>query len=228
MPIQTKYTYPRCSSLEGHYLLVGDLYLFRAEILRVFQKYLLQLQDLAVPLGEYTYLAGEVGISRKSFLDLFPPITVSQCSAAKESPASKGRKSTLRKSYYVRFSTPIFFGTTRSTFPLRFPTPEAVAGNLLRLWNEFHVGTGEIEEKPVIDWVNRGVVVTSYALRTLPWSVGKTKPVAGANGWAIYTIRESNPPFEHWLYALLRFGEVTNVGRSPTAGAADPRQSSYV
>src|SRR4030042_1072961 len=90
--------------------------LFREDILRVFQKYLLQLQDLAVPLGEYAYLAGEVGISRKSFLDLFPPLEVSKYSAAKEPPGSDARKRNLPKSYYVRFST-----------------PEAVVGNLLRL-----------------------------------------------------------------------------------------------
>ncbi len=197
--------------------------LFREDILRAFQKYLLQLQDLAIPLGEHTYLAGEVGISRKSFLDLFPPLGAGQQSNGVESHDQVSLDSHLPQSYYVQFCTPTYFGTTRSSFPLRFPTPEAVAGNLLRLWNEFHVGTGEIEEQPFIDWVNRGVVVTSYALRTKPWSVGKSKPVAGATGWATYTIREANPPYEKWLHALLRLGEVTNVGRSRTAGAGQIR-----
>ncbi|OLS13630.1 MAG: hypothetical protein RBG13Loki_2756 [Promethearchaeota archaeon CR_4] len=197
--------------------------LFREDILRAFQKFLLQLQDLAVPLGEHTYLAGEVGISRKSFLDLFSLSDSSQPSMT--TPASNSDKPLhyLPKSYFVKFHTPTYFATTRSSFPLRFPTPEAVAGNLLRLWNTFQVGTGEIEEKPFIDWVNRGVILTSYYLCTRSYSVSKSKPVAGAVGEATYTIRESNPPFEQWLYVLFRLGEVTNLGRSRTAGAGHIR-----
>ncbi len=193
--------------------------LFREDILRAFQKYLLQFQDLAIPLGEYTYLAGEVGITRKSFLDLFPHPGATQGSTVMESPAPVLGNFPLPPSYHVQFCTPTYFGTTRSSFPLRFPTPEAVAGNLLRLWNEFHVGTGEIEKKSFIDWVNRGVVVTSYSLRTKSWPVGKARSIAGAIGWAIYTVRESNPSSQQWWHALLRLGEVTNVGRSRTAGA---------
>ncbi len=145
------------------------------------------------------------------------------------------------KLFRIRFFRPVYFNTSMGDFPMRFPIPIIMFGNLSRIWNNIMNGESEIELEEFQDWVNAHVYVSSYKMRTVQSEIGKPKPVVGGIGNVSYTVSkinrkyyvhllerlDKNYDYEHvnqdfedkcrWLDILCKLGEYTNVGANRTA-----------
>ena len=127
-------------------------------------------------------------------------------------------------------------------YPVRFPVPLLLFGNLANIWNENVSNICNIERESFLNWINAHVYVSGYKLRTVRAEIGKNQPIAGAIGNASYRVSKVNKNYyEHymeeldreydadfvnsdyasncrWLEILSRLGEYTNVGANRTAG----------
>lgn len=158
------------------------------------------------------------------------------------------------KSFTLNFLRPVYFNTNMGDFPVRFPIPVVLFGNLGRIWNEIVGNNGSVDVKAFQDWTNAHVYVSNYDMRTVKANIGKSKPVSGGLGRVSYRISKINKPYyrhlleqmgrerDHervnddyrdkcrWLEALCLLGEFTNVGANRTAamGAMRYKPNGYL
>jgi len=145
-------------------------------------------------------------------------------------------------SFSIKLVTPTSFNTILGNFPVRFPLPSILFGNLINLWNNFFELKGEINKDSFIDWVNAHLYVSFYDLRTIKRKIEESNAIYGAKGSVSYKITRINKFFYRklienkkkeqinnnyerdynekclWIDILCRFGEYTNVGVNRTAG----------
>ena len=146
------------------------------------------------------------------------------------------------KSFNLNFIRPIYFNTSKGDYPVRFPIPILLFGNLAKLWNETAKNTSEIDRDNFLNWVNVHVYVSGYKMKSVRTEIGKPKPVVGGLGNVSYRVvkinkhyykhmlKEMNREYDYkfvnddysgncrWLEILCKLGEYTNVGANRTAG----------
>ena len=146
------------------------------------------------------------------------------------------------RGFNINFVTPVYFNTSLGNYPIRFPIPEALFGNLSNIWNEVSENVAEIDRDNFLDWVNAHIYITGYKMRSARREIGKPRPVVGGLGNATYRANKINRNYyKHkleelereydygfvnedytencrWLEILSKFGEYTNVGGNRTAG----------
>ena len=146
------------------------------------------------------------------------------------------------RGFNINFVTPVYFNTSLGNYPVRFPIPEALFGNLSNIWNEVSENVAEIDRDNFLDWINAHVYITGYKMRSARREIGKPRPVVGGLGNATYRANKINRNYyKHkleelereydygfvnedytekcrWLEILSKFGEYTNVGGNRTAG----------
>jgi len=151
-------------------------------------------------------------------------------------------RSAAVKSFSIRFNTPAYFNTRMGDYPVRFPLPSLLFGNLAHLWNDISKDAADIDRDQFISWVNAHVYISYYKMKTVKRNIGKPKPVYGGIGNASFNVKKFNKkyykylleelgrPQDHkyvnrdyqnncrWLEILCRLGEYTNVGANRTAG----------
>lgn len=127
-------------------------------------------------------------------------------------------------------------------YPVRFPIPILLFGNLSNLWNDLSNGSSQIEREHFTNWVNAHVYTSGFNMKTVRSEIGKNKPVIGALGHASYRVTKINKQYyKHflaernkqynsefvnenyknnccWLETLCHLGEYTNAGVNRTAG----------
>ena len=146
-------------------------------------------------------------------------------------------------SFRLRFITPVSFNTSLGNYPVRFPLPSILFGNLCNLWNSVSENFKKLERDEFIKWVNTHVYVSYYDMRTVKRNIGKPKPIVGGIGVASYRIKNIDTHFyknitgdiednetrvnfiikDHvqkccWIDILCKLGEFINVGTNRTAG----------
>ena len=146
------------------------------------------------------------------------------------------------KRFNINFVRPVYFNANIGDFPVRFPNPGSLFGNLSNLWNDISKDDNTLDRKSIINWVNAHVYVSGYNMKTVQQEIGKEKPVAGGIGNASYSVskinknyykhylEELNRQYDYefvntdylsncrWLEILCKLGEYTNVGANRTAG----------
>jgi hypothetical protein len=146
------------------------------------------------------------------------------------------------RGFNINFATPVYFNTSMGDYPVRFPIPVLLFGNLAHIWNEVAENVAEINRNEFIEWINAHVYITGYKMRSAKREIGKRRPVVGGLGNATYRVNPINKNFYkkrlealereydyeyvnddyeqncRWLEILCRFGEYTNVGGNRTAG----------
>lgn len=142
----------------------------------------------------------------------------------------------------IQFVTPVYFNTSLGDYPVRFPIPDVLFGNLIHLWNDINANGQQLDRDSFMDWVNAHVYISGYRLRSAKRDIGKRKPIVGGLGNATYRVTEINRNYYkklledmdrkydvefvnenysqncQWLDALCKLGTYTNVGGNRTAG----------
>jgi len=148
--------------------------------------------------------------------------------------------------FYIDFITPVHFQTSRGAYPIRFPLPEVIFGNLSTIWNNLTEISVKIDRKNFLKWINAHCYASGYRMKSSEYYISSTQKVAGGIGFVSYQVKKPNKNFyEHyepyrkediaidsikneinnhyrsnccWIDLLCRFGEYINVGRNRTAG----------
>jgi CRISPR/Cas system endoribonuclease Cas6 (RAMP superfamily) len=142
----------------------------------------------------------------------------------------------------IQFVTPVYFNTSLGDYPVRFPMPNSLFGNLVHLWNDINADGQQLERDSFIEWVNAHVYISGYKMRSAKRNIGKRKPVVGGLGNATYRVTKINRTYYkkvleemdrnydvefvndnyaencQWLDTLCKLGTYTNVGGNRTAG----------
>lgn len=146
------------------------------------------------------------------------------------------------KAFNINFVKPISFNTSMGNYPVRFPIPSLLFGNLANLWNDFSEGYCDVDRDNFLDWVNAHLYISGYKIRSASSEIGKPKPFIGGLGNVSYRVTKINRNYyEHllekmelknnydfcnqdfrdnckWLDILCTFGTFTNIGAGRTAG----------
>ncbi len=94
--------------------------------------------------------------------------------------------------FQIQFVTPVYFNTLLGNYPVRFPMPDVLFGNLVHLWNDI-TGEGlQIERDSFLRWVGAHLYISGYKMRTAKRDIGKRKPIVGGLGNATYRVTKLN------------------------------------
>lgn len=178
--------------------------------------------DVSISLGENKYVLASVRFER---IDL--KLLVESARPIKE--------------FSVRFLRPVYFNTKRGNYPLRFPLPEILFGNLANIWNDLARGTAEIDRTDLTLWIGAHLYSNKFEVSTPRARIGKAH-VRGTKGSIRYKVAKLDEHFykhyfkdkqepssverarEHyfnnsrWIDLLARLGQLTNAGENRTAG----------
>ncbi len=151
-------------------------------------------------------------------------------------------KSQPVKNFSINFVKLIYFNTSMGDYPVRFPIPLLLFGNLVNIWNDFASEICKLDREPFLNWINAHLYISGYRMRTVRSEIGKKIPVVGGLGNAsfqvskinknyyVHYLEELNRKYDidfvnedysgncRWLEILSRVGEYTNVGANRTAG----------
>lgn len=146
------------------------------------------------------------------------------------------------KVFNINFATPVYFNTSMGDYPVRFPIPVLLFGNLVNIWNDLSSRESEIERDIFLNWINAHVYISGYKMKSVKNEIGKPKPMVGGLGNVTYRVtkmnknyykyflKELNREYDYnfvnddysnncrWLEILSLVGEYTNVGANRTAG----------
>ncbi|MBN1214471.1 MAG: CRISPR system precrRNA processing endoribonuclease RAMP protein Cas6 [Candidatus Lokiarchaeota archaeon] len=146
------------------------------------------------------------------------------------------------KNFNINFPTSVYFNTSMGDYPVRFPLPNLLFGNLANIWNDIYKNTLEIDRDNFLSWINAHVYTSAYLMKTVRKEIGKPRPVIGGLGNVSYNITKINEnyykhylecinrEFDHeyvnqdylgnckWIDILCKLGQYTNVGGNRTAG----------
>ncbi len=147
--------------------------------------------------------------------------------------------------FHIRFATPVQFHTAKGNYPVRFPLPSLLFGNLSTIWNNITKKTAQIDRQNFLRWVGAHCYPSGYRMRSAQYFIKTSQKVAGGQGFASYRIKTPNQRFyedfnkgssetlaegkaeqirahymnnSRWVDILCRLGEYTNVGGNRTAG----------
>ncbi len=184
---------------------------------------LLSNEKVKLRIGEKNYFISRVKFERlnfRTFLEQAKPVKV----------------------FSLNFVKSAYFNTSMGDYPVRFPIPNLLFGNLVNIWNDILRSEAGIDRETFINWVNAHVYVSGHKMRTVRTDIGKPKPVVGFLGNASFKVTKINKNYyKHfliklnreydyefvnedysnncrWLEILCRLGEYTNVGANRTAG----------
>jgi len=124
------------------------------------------------------------------------------------------KKSSLKLK--INFLSPTYFSMINKKDSMYFPEPKYLFMNLAKLWNIYNKEVF-IPEKQFYEWLDKNVGVNDYSTRTKRVYIGKNTPIKGFQGWIVYKFLEEEN-FLPWIHVLAKFGELSNVGGSRTAG----------
>lgn len=116
----------------------------------------------------------------------------------------------------VNFLSPTYFSMISREDSMYFPEPKYLFMNLAKLWNLYNKEVF-IPEKQFYEWLDKNARINDYSTRTKRVYIGKSTPIKGFQGWAVYRFLEEEN-FLPWIHVLAKFGELSNVGGSRTAG----------
>lgn len=146
------------------------------------------------------------------------------------------------KGFNINFVRPVYFNTSMGDYPVRFPIPTLLFGNLANIWNKISQDNCEIPRQDFVNWINTHLYVSGYNMKSVRVEIGKFKPVVGGLGNASYQVskinkvyykhylEQLNKPNDYdfinqnyannccWLEILCKLGEYTNTGANRTAG----------
>lgn len=122
------------------------------------------------------------------------------------------------KNFKIEFLEPTYFNTSRSNNVIRLPIPELLFNNLLNLWNEFYDGIEKFQKEDFVDWINKNIFISSLKIKTKAKEMGENVPAVGIIGWVNFKISKNNSNYAKYVDCLCKFGELTNIGGSRTAG----------
>ncbi|MHA1401810.1 MAG: CRISPR-associated endoribonuclease Cas6 [Candidatus Heimdallarchaeaceae archaeon] len=116
----------------------------------------------------------------------------------------------------VNFLSPTYFSILNRAESMYFPDPKYLFMNLAKIWNTFNPELS-IPEDEFFLWVDNNIVINDYSTRTKRAYIGKKTPIKGFHGWVVYRFKDKRN-FLPWVNILIKFGEISNVGGSRTAG----------
>ncbi|MFX1297612.1 MAG: CRISPR system precrRNA processing endoribonuclease RAMP protein Cas6 [Promethearchaeota archaeon] len=146
------------------------------------------------------------------------------------------------RSFNIRFYEPVYFNTSKGDYPVRFPIPELLFGNLANIWNDIFKEISEVDRENLLKWINAHLYVSGYNMKSIRRTIGKPIPVVGGLGNITFRVSKINSNYYkhylddlnrtydyefvnddfqnncHWLEILCKLGEYTNVGANRTAG----------
>ena len=146
------------------------------------------------------------------------------------------------KSFNINFPTSVYFNTSMGDYPVRFPIPNLLFGNLTNIWNDMNKDNSGMDKDNFINWINAHMYISGYNMKSVRREIGKPRPVVGGLGNVTYNIKKINKNYyKHyleriereydyefvnqdysgnckWIEILCKLGEYTNVGGNRTAG----------
>ena len=99
------------------------------------------------------------------------------------------------RNFHIHFPTPIHFSTAKGNYPVRFPLPSMIFGNLSKIWNDMIQQTAQIERQDFLNWVNAHCYVSGYEMRSAKYFIKSDQKVAGGHGSMSYRIKKPNKSF---------------------------------
>ncbi|MGV9198575.1 MAG: CRISPR system precrRNA processing endoribonuclease RAMP protein Cas6 [Promethearchaeia archaeon] len=152
------------------------------------------------------------------------------------------RQSRPIKKFHIRFSTPCYFNTIKGEYPLRFPLPDALFGNIFNIWDSISADGPKLGRAEFISWIKAHIYPSRYQMRSASYYISPDHQIAGGQGFIVYMVKKldefyykhkfpeetshfTNDKFQK-LYLknsqiidfLCKLGEYTNVGGHRTAG----------
>ncbi|MFO8017615.1 MAG: CRISPR system precrRNA processing endoribonuclease RAMP protein Cas6 [Promethearchaeia archaeon] len=147
------------------------------------------------------------------------------------------------KRFHLQFATPCYFNTLKGNYPIRFPLPDALFGNLLNIWKAMSASTFTSRKKQFLSWIKAHIYPSSYKMRSASYFIARENQVAGGQGFVSFWINSPDDYYyQHKLKKdtltarektecrqnhfqnsqlidfLCKVGEYTNVGGHRTAG----------
>jgi CRISPR-associated endoribonuclease Cas6 len=117
----------------------------------------------------------------------------------------------------MRFHSPTQLPIIGREFPLLFPDPRYVYGNLARLWNQNAPPQVQVDTQQLHDWVEKNVYIRKYRLQTVEIDIGKQVKLAGFTGTLEYLLN-STEEYAPWINILTRYATTANTGAKRTSG----------
>ena len=117
----------------------------------------------------------------------------------------------------MRFRSPTQLTIMGRDFPLLFPDPRYVYGNLARTWNQNAPPHIQVDTDELHDWVEKHVHIRRYNLRTQEIDIGKQVKIAGFTGTLQYQLN-SLEGYAPWINILTRYATTANTGAKRTTG----------
>jgi CRISPR-associated endoribonuclease Cas6 len=117
----------------------------------------------------------------------------------------------------VRFQSPTQLPIMGRDFPLLFPDPRYVYGNVARLWNQNAPPQLQVDTQELHDWIEQHLYIRRYNLRTREINIGKRVKMAGFMGILEYHLN-STEGYATWINILTRYATTANTGAKRTTG----------
>ena len=96
------------------------------------------------------------------------------------------------KHFHIQFATPCHFNTIHGDYPVRFPMPDELFGNVLTLWKMMAKNVGknpiELNQQNFRAWINAHMYASSFKMRSASYFIQREKQVAGGQGFVAYRI----------------------------------------
>ncbi len=102
--------------------------------------------------------------------------------------------------FHIHFVTPVHFQTTKGNYPVRFPLPSMLFGNLSALWNAILKETSLIARGHFLRWIDSHCYTSGYKMRSCRYFITTAQKVAGGQGSASYNIKKPNERFYDHFY----------------------------
>lgn len=196
---------------------------FKTDLSITFLKDLISSENVKLKIGQKNYYLSHVKFKK---IDIQTLVEESGCV----------------KKFNISFPTSVYFNTKKGDYPVRFPIPILLFGNLVHIWNYINDTDFTLERNNFLDWINAHVYASGYKMKTAKREIGKPRPIIGGLGNVSYTVASINKiyykhyldnlnkkyDFEFvrtdylsnckWLEILCKLGQYTNVGGNRTAG----------
>nr|MDO8080485.1 CRISPR system precrRNA processing endoribonuclease RAMP protein Cas6 [Candidatus Freyarchaeota archaeon] len=126
----------------------------------------------------------------------------------------------------IRFQSPTQLPIIGRDFPMLFPDPRYVYGNLARLWNQNAPPQVQVDTQQLHDWIEKNVYIRKYRLQTVEIDVGKQVKLAGFTGILEYLLN-STEEYAPWINILTRYATTANTGAKRTTGMGATQKIEY-
>jgi CRISPR-associated endoribonuclease Cas6 len=173
--------------------------LFTTSIHKALYSYFTAIQDATVNIGKAKCSLYRVKMNEINYRDLL-----------EQSTPVDGCK--------IEFRTPAYFNSSSHDFNIKLPIPGLLFKNLAQMWNEFTGHQVDLDVDGFLDWITKNADVSSFEIKTFPFTLGKGRNISGVKGWIRLRLGRSEVGYNRWVDCLLKLAQYTNVGGNRTAG----------